>query len=114
MTHTHTPVQALYESDTEEDLLGGDLDPFGNGEECRPLDKDGFIVPSDVENNDCEYETIDSEHESDTHTSDMESETHTERDSDVIENNEESDETSNWYVQRIRKRSPGWQHRCSI
>ena len=62
MTHTNTPVHLLYESDSE-DLLGGALNSFGNGEECRPKDADGFIVASDSEDNDCEYEDIDSENE---------------------------------------------------
>jgi hypothetical protein len=69
MTDTHTARESLYESDFE-DLLDGDLDPFGNGEECRPLNEDGLIVMSGSEDEweyeyheEWEYEEIDSENE---------------------------------------------------
>ena len=62
MTHTHTARELPYESDFE-DLLDGELDPFGNGEECRPLNEDGFIVTSGSDNDEWEYEEIDSENE---------------------------------------------------
>jgi hypothetical protein len=61
MTDTNTGRESLYESDFE-DLLDGDLDPFGNGEECRPLNEDGLIVMSGSED-EWEYEEIDSENE---------------------------------------------------
>jgi hypothetical protein len=69
MTDTNTGRESLYESDFE-DLLDGDLDPFGNGEECRPLNEDGLIVMSGSEDeweyeyhDEWEYEEIDSENE---------------------------------------------------
>jgi hypothetical protein len=69
MTDTNTGHESLYESDFE-DLLDGDLDPFGNGEECRPLNEDGLIVMSGSEDeweyeyhDEWEYEEIDSENE---------------------------------------------------
>jgi hypothetical protein len=69
MTDTHTARESLYESDFE-DLLDGDLDPFGNGEECRPLNEDGLIVMSGSEDeweyeyhDEWEYEEIDSDNE---------------------------------------------------
>ena len=62
MTHTHTAREPLYESDFE-DLLDSELDQFGNGEECRPLNEDGFIVTSGSDNDEWEYEEIDSENE---------------------------------------------------
>ena len=69
MTHTHTARELPYESDFE-DLLDGDLDPFGNGEECRPLNEYGLIVMSGSEDeweyeyhDEWEYEEIDSENE---------------------------------------------------
>ena len=67
MSDTITARESLYESDFE-DLLDGDLDPFGNGEECRPLNEDGLIVMSGSEDeweyeyhDEWEYEEIDSE-----------------------------------------------------
>jgi hypothetical protein len=67
MTDTITARESLYESDFE-DLLDGDLDPFGNGEECRPLNEYGLIVMSGSEDeweyeyhDEWEYEEIDSE-----------------------------------------------------
>jgi hypothetical protein len=69
MRDTITARESLYESDFE-DLLDGDLDPFGNGEECRPLNEDGLIVMSGSEDeweyeyhDEWEYEEIDSENE---------------------------------------------------
>jgi len=69
MTHTHTALESAYESDFE-DLLDGELNPFHNGEECRPLNADGLIVMSGSEDeweseyhHEWEYEEIDSENE---------------------------------------------------